>query len=37
MCVECAEIPYSIIRDKEALDLCFAKADKMANLTNSQL
>ena len=36
MCVECAEVPYSIIRDKEALDLYFAKADKMVNSTNSQ-
>ena len=36
MCVECAEIPCSIIRDKEALDLCFAKADKIVNSTNSQ-
>ena len=36
MCAECAEIPCSIIRDKEALDLCFAAADKMVNSTNSQ-
>ena len=37
ICVECSEIPCSIIRDKEALDLCFEKAEKMVNSTNSQL
>ena len=36
MCVECAEIPCSIIRDKEALDFCFEEADRMVNSTNSQ-
>ena len=36
MCVECSEIPCSIIRNKKDLDLCFLKTDRMANSTNSE-